>query len=39
MPLQSFWVLIIPFTKENVKHSHTETVKKHYQQINFVKNI
>ena len=35
----SLWVLKIPFTMENVEHSHTERVKKNYQQINFVKNI
>ena len=26
--LLSFWVLKIPFTKENVEHSHTERVVK-----------
>ena len=28
-----FWVLKLPFTKENVEHSQNERVKKLYQQI------
>ena len=36
MPLESFWAFL---SFKNPKHSHTETVKKHYQQINFVKKL